>query len=148
MANHLRRQIREAAATLVTGLTTTSTRVFQMRVYPLQDAELPGLLVFTKDESSQRTTFPRPSIFERTVELVIEGYAKANADLEDTLDGIAKEVEIAIAGDPGFSGKAKSSTLRSTEVEMQDGVESPIGMVRLVYDVTYFAREDTPDVAS
>lgn len=148
MANHLRRQIREAAAALVTGLTTTGARVYQSRIYPLQDAELPGLLVYTKDETSERVTVHRPSIFQRNVELVVEGYAKALSDLDDTLDGIAQQVEVAIAGDPGFSGKAKTTTLRSTEVEMQDGAEKPIGMVRLVYDVVYFAREDSPDVGS
>lgn len=146
MANHLRRQIREAAATLVTGLGTTGARVYQMRIYPLQAAELPGLLVFTNDETAERVTFPAPSIFERRLELVIEGYARATSNLDDTLDGIAKEVEIAIAGDQGFGGKAKSTTLRSTQVEMVDA-DQPIGMVRLIFDVIYMAREDSPDVA-
>lgn len=147
MANHLRRQIREAAATSLAGLTTTGSRVYQMRIYPLQDGELPGLLVFTKDEAAERVTFPRPSIFERSVELVVEGYAKANSDLEDTLDAIAKEVEVAIATDPGFAGLAKSTTYRSTEVELVDA-ESPVGMVRIVFDCVYMAREDSPDVSS
>jgi hypothetical protein len=146
MANHLRRQIREAAATTVTGLSTTGARVYQMRAYPLQDAELPGLLVFTKDETAERMTLPAPSIMERRLELVIEAYAKANSDLEDTLDGIAKEVEIAMAANPGLTGTAKSTTLRSSEVEVQDGAENPIGMLRLVYEVLYFARETAPDV--
>ena len=35
MANHLRRQIREAVAGAVTGLTTTAARVYQARVYPV-----------------------------------------------------------------------------------------------------------------
>ena len=146
MANHLRRQIREAAATRVTGLATTSSRVFQMRVYPLQVAELPGLLVFTNNETAQRLTLGAPSIMERSLELVVEGYARATSNLDDTLDGIAKEVEVAIAADYGLGGLAKAATLRSTQVELVDA-DQPIGMVRLTFDVTYMSRENAPDVA-
>lgn len=146
MANHLRRQIREAAATRVTGLATTSSRVFQMRIYPLQAAELPGLLVFTNNETAQRLTIGAPSIMERSLELVVEGYARATSNLDDTLDGIAKEVEVAIAGDYNLGGLAKAATLRATQVELVDA-DQPIGMIRLTFDVTYMAREDTPDVA-
>lgn len=146
MANHLRRQIREAAATRVTGLATTSSRVFQMRMYPLQAAELPGLLVFTNNETAQRLTLGAPSIMERSLELVIEGYARATSNLDDTLDGIAKEVEVAIGGDHGLGGLAKATTLRSTQVEMVEA-DQPVGMIRLTFDVTYMARENTPDVA-
>lgn len=42
MANHVRQQIREAVATTLTGLSTTSTRVFQSRLRPLVDADLPA----------------------------------------------------------------------------------------------------------
>lgn len=146
MANHLRRQIREAAAARVTGLGTTASRVFQMRIYPLQAAELPGLLVFTNDETAQRMTLGAPSILERRLELVIEGFAKATSNLDDTLDGIAKEVEVAIAGDHGLGGLAKSTTLRSTAVQMVEA-DQPLGMVRLVFEVVYMARENAPDVA-
>lgn len=146
MANHLRRQIREAAAALVTGLGTTASRVFQMRIYPLQAAELPGLLVFTNDEAAVRTSFPAPSLMERRLELVIEGYAKATSNLDDTLDGIAKEVEVAIAGDYTFGGKAKSTTLRSTQIQMVEA-DQPIGLVRLTFDVMYYALDNAPDVA-
>lgn len=147
MANHLRRQIREAAATTLTGLATTGSRVFQMRVYPLQDAELPGLLIYTNSETSERTTLPRPSIMERRLELVVEGYAKANADLDDTLDGIAKEVEVAMFGNPGLTGTAKSATLRASETMLEDGGEHPVGRIRMTWEVLYFASEGAPDVA-
>jgi len=146
MANHLRRQIREAAATAVTGLTTTGARVYQARVYPLQEAEVPGLLVFTNDEASARVGMPRPSLFERHLQLVIEGHAKAVSDLEDTLDAIAKEVEIALSTDAGFLALVKPASLVSTEIDLVGEIEKPVGRVRLTFDCTYYAREDTPDV--
>ena len=51
MANHLRRQIRERAATTLTGLSTTGSNVFQSRFYPMESAGLPGLCIYTKDET-------------------------------------------------------------------------------------------------
>jgi len=42
MANHVRQQIRERLATDLTGLTTTGRRVYQSRVYSLEDGNLPG----------------------------------------------------------------------------------------------------------
>ena len=51
MANHLGRQIRERAATTLTGLSTTGSNVFQSRFYPMKSAGLPGLCIYTKDET-------------------------------------------------------------------------------------------------
>jgi hypothetical protein len=79
MANHLRRQIREAIGTAVTGLTTTSTRVYQSRVVPLQDTNLPALLIYTRAERSSPATVHGPRIVERTAEVEIVAVAKAFA---------------------------------------------------------------------
>ena len=37
MANHIRQQIRERAGTVLTGLTTTGSNVFETRIYPLSN---------------------------------------------------------------------------------------------------------------
>ena len=52
MANHLRQQIRERIGTTLTGLSTTGSNVFQSRVYPLEDTNLPALVIYTKSEES------------------------------------------------------------------------------------------------
>ena len=48
MANHVRQQIREEIGTTLTGLTTTGSRVYQSRVYPLESGGTPALLIYTK----------------------------------------------------------------------------------------------------
>lgn len=145
MADHLRKRIRHAAATRLTGLATTGSRVYRARVYPLEDANLPGLLIYTNAERSERMTMPAPGVLERRLELVVEGYAKDTTDLDDTLDQIAKEVEVAIAGDFGLGGLAKVASLTTTEVEMVNGAEVPVGMIRLTFEVRYMALEEAPD---
>ncbi|MBK7592227.1 MAG: hypothetical protein IPI27_13400 [Betaproteobacteria bacterium] len=106
MANHVRRQIREAVATAVTGLTTTGTRVFQSRVYPLEATDLPALLIATLSETSEPVTIHGPRELMRVLSVQV-WHHKATADLDDALDLICKEVEIALASDMTLGGKCK-----------------------------------------
>ena len=49
---HVRQQIRSAIITQVTGLTTTGINVFEHRVYPLAEDDLPAIVVSTTSEGS------------------------------------------------------------------------------------------------
>lgn len=148
MANHLRRQIREAVATAVTGLATTSTRVYQSRVYPVETANLPCLLVYTNNEQSEPATIHPTRLLERTLTLEIVALAKATADLDDTLDGICKEVETALAMPvSGLAALAKEIHLTETAYELAGTAEKPAGLARLTYAIAYFTAENAPDVA-
>lgn len=149
MANHLRRQIREAVATAISGLATTGARVFPSRVYPLEtEGDLPGLLVFTLAEASSRSTLPAPGLMQRTVRLQVVAVAEATADLDAALDQICKEVEIALAMPcAALAGIAKTITLTSTDVELRGTSSRPVGQAAMTYEVVYMAAENAPDVA-
>lgn len=147
MANHVRRQIRERVATTLTGLTTTSSKVYQSRVYPLAANNLPGLLVYTTSESSAPDVMGAQPAVDRELNLVIEGYAKTASNLDDVLDLISKEVEIAMATDTSINSLAKDSYLSATEIELTGEGEQPIGIVTMSYTVQYRTANNTPDVA-
>lgn len=148
MADHLRRQIREGIATAVTGLTTTGSRVFQSRVYPLEVADLPGLLVRSSSEVVEVMTIHAPRLQQRSVNVEVVAVARATSDLDDTLDEICKQVEIALAMPvTALAGKAKNVSLASTEIELTGGAERPVGTATMTYVVEYFAFENAPDVA-
>jgi hypothetical protein len=148
VANHLRRQIREAVATAVTGLTTTGARVFQSRVYPVQTSELPCLLIATRGETSAPATVHSPRVIDRTVQLEVTAIAKASADLDDVLDGICKEVETALAMPvTGLASLARSIALASSDFELRGEAEKPTGSATLVFEINYFNLENAPDVA-
>ena len=72
MADHVRMQIRNQAVTQLTGLTTTAARVFDSRVYPLEDANLPALLIYTKSETSEPIEIGTNRTSERLLSLNIE----------------------------------------------------------------------------
>ena len=145
--SHVRQQIRERIATNVTGLSTTSSRVFQSRVYNLQATELPGLLVYTTSEQSERDSFISSNGLNRVVDVVVEGYAKAASNLDDSLDTISAEVEVALAADPTCDGLSKDLALASTEIEYTGEGDQPIGLVRMTFSVVYRTTATAPTSA-
>ena len=145
--SHVRQQLRERAATTLTGLTTTGTKVYQSRVYPLGAANLPGLLIYTKSEDSEAVTMSGARTLLRNLSLVIEGYVKAVSNYDDTVDTIAKEVETAMGNDVTLNGLAKNSYLESTEIEYDGEGEKPVAVVSLTYTVEYMTKENAPQTA-
>ena len=83
--SHIRQQIREQVGTTLTGLTTTGSNVFESRVYPLSDASLPALIIYSKSETSSISTMGTGLGIDRTMTLTIEAYVKANLTFDDTI---------------------------------------------------------------
>lgn len=130
---HARQTIREAAATLLTGLTSTGSRVFQSRMVP--QTTLPCLLVTTNDEEIVPGTIG--NIIERQLELIITGVAKASS-ADDALDTVAAEVETAMAG---FTYR---NELTRIEVDFDEALEKSAGRIMLTYRITYLTATGTP----
>ena len=147
MANHLRQQIRERVGTLLTGLTTTGSNVFQSRIYPLQQSSLPGILIYTNEEESEYLSVGDTRLIESRLSLSIEAYCQGTSNFDDTIDTISKEVQIAISGDRFLNGLAKEVMLSTTEISFDGSTEKPIGFISLIYVVSYHFDENAPDVA-
>ena len=134
---HMRKQIGDAVVTAVTGLATTGANVFKSRVYPNEQSKLPLLCIYTLIEESEIITMGTPYKYQRDLEVMIEGYAKATTSLDDALDQISLEVEEAMAADITLGGLAKNTLLGSTEVDMVGEGEVPVGVIKLTYLVRY-----------
>lgn len=131
---HQRKTIRDQVITSLTGLTTTGTRVFNSRIYPNEQSKLPLLNVYTISENSELDAV---GSLLRSVDLVVEGFASANSNIENTLDTIAKEVEEALGSDITLNNTCKNHFISSTEVTLANEGSLPIGVVRLVFTVIY-----------
>ena len=143
---HARQSIREAAATLLTGLTTTGSRVHQSRLpyATLGDGELPALLVITEDEQIADRTTDSPARMWREIDLVISGLAKPSANLDDTLDTIAAEVETALGESLTVSTKKLSVMLQDLKVSIDTSLERDVGRIDLRFRVAYFTAAGAP----
>jgi hypothetical protein len=134
---HRRQQIRETLATTLTGLTTTGANVFQSRVYSIEENKLPCLLIYTKDEESEPLAMNPPRSIKKILNVIVEAYCKQNANFDDTIDTITKEVEEAIYSDRLINNLAKDSFLISTEIDYNKEGDNPIGIVTMTFQIEY-----------
>lgn len=144
MADHARKQIRDAILERLAGLPTTGDRVFTGRVHPVQRAEKPLLLLWSREEPAAPGSSGRPVLLERTYTLVVEALAE-NADpaaLEDTLDRIAAEVEAALGGDPHLGGLATDMQLVRTDWDFDGSGAVPNARIGLGWQVLYRTAEN------
>lgn len=144
---HLRKQIRDNITTALTGLATTSTRVYQTRVYPLAADKLPGLCIYTNSEQVEHSTMTIPRFETRRLEVMVEAYAVAVSGLDDTLDQICVEVEEKLALDVTRGGKAKDTKVTAIETEFSGDGERPVGIARITVEVMYGCRESDVETA-
>ena len=80
---------------------------------------------------------------QRDLDLVVEGYAKTATNLDDTLDEIRKEIELAMAGDVNLNSLSDGSYLSSVETSYSAEGETPVGIIRYNYSLAHipFHRE-------
>lgn len=142
---HVRKQIRDAVVTAVTGLVTTGSNVYKARDLPLHDADLPCLCVYgSTDTPSYEDSIMQNSIY-RTIDIRIIGYTKGVS--LDTLDTIAEEVETAFYADYTFGGLAINAELGEQEISFEDETEKLIGIIEMSFLVTYRVAEGAPGTA-
>lgn len=135
---HVRTQIRNQVAGLVTGLATTGSRVFKSRMRPQDEAKLPCLLVVTNDEEVAGGTIGGG--LDRQLQVVVHGIAAGAIGLDDTLDQIALEVETALAN--------TQLSLRRVEIGFDDSLEKPVGEISLTFEILYFTSAGNPGVSA
>ena len=139
---HIRKAIREHVVTTITSLSTTGSNVYETRYFPLQTGNLPALIVYTLDETIEDYTIGQNTRTQlRSLNLIIEAHCRGTANIDDTLDTIAEEVEEAMVTDISRGGNAKDTKLVSTEVDF-DTASQKTGLMRLTYLISYNTVEN------
>lgn len=144
---HLRKTIRDSAATRLTGLTTTGARVYKSRNLPLTTAEYPCIAIYARSDVADYADagFSGGLAYPvRTVELHVVGYVKDtdSAAIEDTLDAIAEEVETALFAS-ALTG-THGITLGEQSISVDAGGDETVGSVDIVFNAMYRTREGSP----
>jgi len=139
---HIRKAIREHVVTTITSLSTTGSNVYETRYFPLQTGNLPALIVYTLDETVEDYTLGQNTRTQfRALNLIIEAHCRGTANIDDTFDTIAEEVEEAMVTDISRGGNAKDTKLVSTEVDF-DTASQKTGLMRLTYLINYNTVEN------
>jgi len=140
---HKRTSIRNNVTSTLTGLTTTGSNVFESRIYPNELAKLPLLNIYSNTETSELLTIGK---IERNLEIMVEGFAKATSNIDEALDTIAKEVEVALGTDLTRGGHAKETYLTNTEYELENIGNQQLGVIKMTFNVQYITTKNNPEV--
>jgi hypothetical protein len=145
---HVRKQIRDNIVTTITGLATTGSNVYRTRVYPLADAKLPGLAVFTDSEEIEPSTITPPRTHMRTLTVRIEAFVKGVSNFDDQIDTISEEVEEALAADITRGGLAQDTRITGFEADFSGEGDQPVGVGRISVSVDYVTIENDVGTAA
>jgi hypothetical protein len=151
MANHIRKQLRDAIKTRLTGLVTTGANVTTDRDYVFADAELPALKITVEGEQiggrSVSLAYPPHATGEQhLIQVEIRAVSKKVAAIDDELDQISKEVGVAIWTDPTLGGLADDVRIVSTFFERDATLETPQGINVMQYEFDTWVRSDDHSV--
>jgi hypothetical protein len=146
--SHVRQQIREAIGTACTSLTTTAARVFQARVYPLATADLPGLAIYTNAETSEEAEVGGAArLLMRMLEVKIDGYSRRTSGLDDELDTICAEVEVAIMDNSTVQELVGNIYLSETSISFANEGDRPIGCASMTWNCVYLTEANDPQTS-
>jgi len=144
---HVRKSIRDNIETTLTGLTTTGSNVYVTRFYPLAEAKVSGLCIYTNSEATEISTLKTPRTQLRTLEVMVEAYVKGTTGIDDTLDTIAVEVEEALTTDITRGGNAKDTKVTAFESSYAGDGDQPVGVGRFTVEVLYATLENDIETA-
>lgn len=144
---HVRKLIRDNIVTALTGLTTTGSKVYASRVYPITAANLPGIVVYTESEAVEYATITRPRTLMRTISFSVEAYVKGVSNYDDTIDTVCSEIEQALYTDVTRGGYAKDTIVSSMEVQYMGEGDQPVATATMQVNVEYVTLEGAPETA-
>jgi hypothetical protein len=146
MADHVRKQVRDAAAEALKGLPTTGQRVYENRLHDLQDSELPALRVFTDSEQIEIAAKGTARERRHILALIIECCSKKSAGMDDELDAMIKEVIVRLDENQDIAD-VKFLEPRTVDIDMDGEAEKEIGVARITFEVPFYTSQGAPDVA-
>ncbi len=145
---HVRQQIRDRVASILTGLPVTGSNVFASKVYPLGNDQLPGICIYTTDQRSGISSKNKGSLMmEHEMDLNVSVYVKSVSGYDDTVDEILEQVEKALQADTQLSQLVKFMTPESFSISMSDQGDKPVAIANQSFNVMYRSAVNQPDIA-
>lgn len=145
---HVRTQIRDAVVSALTGLSQTGDNVFSSHKFPMSKKNLPGICVYTGDESSEVISITATGTkLQRILEISAEVYIKEVTNIDEEVDDISVEIEKAIDSDGTLSGLTKSIFPSEFGLELDKEAEKPVAVATLRFNAVYEIIKSNPELA-
>lgn len=143
--SHIRTRIRQHLVTSLTGLANTGNNVFDSRVYPMNADTLPGICVYTENETTAYQSINPPRTLDKTITASVEIYVQMIDTYDEVLDQISADVEEALYTDLTRNGLAQDTRVLSFDSTFSGDVEQPLIMGKLTVQIRYSAVEGSPE---
>ena len=152
MSNHIRQQVREAVATVLSATPTAWNIVVESRVQSTRQI-WPYLMVYSDGDTAEAISIDDPVIYERTCRIVIVGMLRMPSageveTIEDRMDELSLEIETKLTNSAlrAQLAKIQSLTMNSTtlEVIVTDDDIIDHAEVTMTYDVVCANAENAP----
>lgn len=149
MANHLLRQIRDAAKAALTGQTlnavTIQTFVNRSEEQALQDSELPAYRIRVRVSDAATESWGVGRVYLRTCDLEVDGCVKKNATFEDDVYELIRLAEVQLINSAVIA--AKRVDIKSIEIVDDATGEKPVCIARMKFDVEFYSVAGVPDAS-
>jgi hypothetical protein len=143
---HRAESIITTVKTIVTGLTTTGAHVYRGRVYPLQESELPGILIYMGQDKIIR--MHSQSLVDSVLSIHIVPVVKtATSQVDTVLNQIREEATVALQADfqLGLSSYVMGiEEVGAEEPELSGDGDQPIATMRTTWQVHYRRSRTNP----
>ena len=144
-------QVVDALAARLSGNTAAGTRVYTSRAWPLAEAGLPAWKVIAADESLTPQTVDGDEL-EHSLSVELQGYAKALANLDDSLHALASSALSNVfnptGGPDALSALLTQVSLSAQRIEraMRADGEAMLGLVTLTLRADFHTRASAPEI--
>lgn len=143
-------QVVDALAARLSGQPLAGTRVYTSRAWPLSEDALPAWKVVAVDEDIEPQTVHSPTLQHHALQVELQGYAKAVANLDDALHALASEALTVIFNAPGAPDALSALTstsinVRRIERALQKDGEAVLGLVTLTLRAEFRTRSNAPE---
>lgn len=140
---HARRTIREGITAALKAAAITGIRVYENRLYPVAESDLPCLLVITGGDQSENMEMSNDPLQQRAVRVEIRAIVKTSKDLDDALEAICLKVEQAMAS--AVFGFKEGRRYLGTEHRENALGNQPVGESRIFYEFIILTRQSDPE---
>ena len=83
---------------------------------PLENEDLPSLCIYTQDEEIVVGAMGDPRVCHSIMTLIVDSCSQTSSNLNEQLDQIGIEVQVAMAGDIDINNLVKDSYLSSVDI--------------------------------
>jgi hypothetical protein len=166
---HVRKQIRDYVATLLTGFVydrfvivlldrsgseiqpnydlLPTGSIYKARHYALDDDKLPAIIIYTENATSSLVTIGS-RILMHDLELRVDVINKGlSTTIFENVEQFGAEIVEAIQGNDDFGGLVKDCVLTSMETDTNSAGDRTMGIVQLRFDVQYRTAIDNCEVS-